>query len=110
MNIEDLDHYTLEEICDNQRKLEGELFVLSKDLENSPLKTISERYEGMESAYLSASDKVLRLGVENDRIKASNKALFKACREAQHHLLNNIHGSQALAMSILSQAIANATK
>jgi hypothetical protein len=38
-----------------------------------------KQYMAMESCYLSASDKLLRLRVEHERLQARNKVLTKAC-------------------------------
>jgi hypothetical protein len=45
-------------------------------------------YEGLESAYLSASDKVLKLGCQNEKILQANKALRIACEQAFLMLAN----------------------
>ena len=54
------------------------------------------QYKAMESCYLSASDKLLRLRVDNERLQARNKTLTNACNLAIFILNGNESVNEAI--------------
>jgi ferredoxin-like protein FixX len=55
-----------------------------------------KQYKAMESCYLSASDKLLRLQVKHERLQVENKALTSACNLAIFILNGNESVNEAI--------------